>query len=125
MSKKFETSSEESIRIIMESMRMVGFECHLRNIGEEGGIFYKDKNGGTTEFDEDLFSIKYIFPNIGKLVQINGSKGDFEMPLSEVTDEEKNIQTIDKIKVFPAQVVTAKFDFKTFDHTPSNDFDAA
>ena len=55
MSKKFETGSEESINLIMESLKMVGIDCRRTKPGEKGGIFYKDENGNIKEFTENIF----------------------------------------------------------------------
>mgnify|MGYP004578671485 FL=1 len=55
MSKRFETGSEESINLIMESLKMVGIDCRRTKPGEKGGIFYKDENGNIKEFTENIF----------------------------------------------------------------------
>ena len=62
MKRRFETGSEESINLIIESLRWVGIEAHRIRPGEKGGIFYKDENGNLKEFTENIFvkrSIKY------------------------------------------------------------------
>lgn len=40
MSKKFETGSEESINLIMESLKMVGIDCRRTKPGEKGGVSF-------------------------------------------------------------------------------------
>lgn len=47
----FSTDSEESHRIMIEALEMVGFTVRKPNPGEEGGIFYRDKNGETKKWD--------------------------------------------------------------------------
>ena len=42
---KFLTDSEESHRIMIEALEMVGFTVRKAKPGEEGGFYYKNENG--------------------------------------------------------------------------------
>lgn len=55
MNRKFEPESEESINLIIESLRNAGIECRRTKKGEEGGIFYRDENGERKKFTENIF----------------------------------------------------------------------
>lgn len=62
MKRRFETGSEESINLIIESLRWAGIEARRIKPGEKGGIFYRDENGNLKELTENVFvkrSIKY------------------------------------------------------------------
>ena len=39
MKRKFEPGSEESINLIMESLKFVGIDCRRTKPGEEGGLY--------------------------------------------------------------------------------------
>ncbi len=127
MGKKFETRSAESIRLIIESMRMVGIDCHLKQPGEEGGFFYKGEDGKIEKLN-DIVSFAQLHPinAIKDLVPINGSKCNFELPLSEISEYEEKETNISKdLKTVSPSIVTAKIDNRAFDYNLSNDFDAA
>ena len=56
---KFPTDSEESHRIMIEALEMVGFNVRKPNPGEEGGFIYKDENGEIKKLSlKDLKNLK-------------------------------------------------------------------
>lgn len=80
MNRKYEPGSEESINLIIESLRMAGIECRRVKEGEEGGIFYKDENGERKKFTDNIFikrSMKYE----------QSPEKELTVPLSELNSE--------------------------------------
>lgn len=79
MNRKFETRSEESVNLIMESLRMVGVECRRVKEGEKGGIFYRDANGERKKFTDNIFvkrSMKYDQSSEKELIKEISMKTD-------------------------------------------------
>ena len=96
MNRKFEPGSEESINLIIESLRMVGIECRKIKKGEEGGIFYRDESGERKKFTDNIFvkrSIKYDQSLMKELT----------IPLSELNNEPIEQEPVsDAVELFHA-----------------------
>ena len=96
MNRKFEPESEESINLIIESLRMVGIECRKIKKGEEGGIFYRDESGERKKFTDNIFvkrSIKYDQSLMKELT----------IPLSELNNEPIEQEPVsDAVELFHA-----------------------
>lgn len=60
MNRKFKPGSEESINLIMESLKMAGIDCRRIKEGEEGGLYYTDENGETKNLLKDFNKSKVI-----------------------------------------------------------------
>ncbi len=74
---KFPTDSEESHRIMIEALEMVGFNVRKPNPGEEGGFIYKDENGEIKKLNlKDLKNLKTDKPiqsgNTAEWLQVIG-----------------------------------------------------
>lgn len=70
MKRKFEPGSEESINLIMESLKLAGINCRRTKPGEEGGIYYKDTNGDVKRLEP---TFDEVFPEI---VTLSGVTND-------------------------------------------------
>lgn len=96
MNRKFEPGSEESIDLIIESLRMVGIECRKVESGEEGGLFFRDENGERKKFTDNIFvkrSIKYDQLLMKELT----------IPLSELNNEPIEQELVsDTVELFHA-----------------------
>ena len=68
MKRKFESDSEESINLIMESLKSVGIDCRRTRPGEEGGIYYKNEQGSIEKFEP---TFQEVFPEIVTLSGVN------------------------------------------------------
>lgn len=58
MKRKFEPGSEESINLIMESLKFAGIDCRRTKPGEEGEIYCKNEQGFVEKFEptfQELF----------------------------------------------------------------------
>ena len=76
---KFPTDSEESHRIMIEALEMVGFNVRKVKSGEEGGFYYKDENGEIKkltlkDFKDDFKANKSVqFENTAEWLQVIAS----------------------------------------------------
>lgn len=61
MKRKFEPGSEESINLIMESLKLAGINCRRTKPGEEGGIYYKDVDGSIKRIEP---TFDEVFPEL-------------------------------------------------------------
>lgn len=76
--------SQESINLILESLKQYGFECHLKKDGETGGIYYQE-NGTTQKFDENIF--------IKRSIKYDETESDDKLvPIDEISGEENECE---------------------------------
>ncbi len=99
MNRKFKPGSEESINLIMESLKFAGIDCRRIKEGEEGGIFYRDKNGERKKFMQNIF--------VKRSLKYETERMDFSIPLEkaecDLTNDQADeliVHTVEEPQIF-------------------------